>query len=150
MLYGAISAMVGVGLIVGTQTVRTAAKNRSMHVLVLSGLFLLGAGAALLGAFRYTLTAALSTFTIGFAIAFVIVPAQTLSQRDTPPAMQGRISSTFLAMFSLAQVLGMLISGVLADRLGIRQLFLSCAATVAILAAAGFFLLRPRPQTDAA
>jgi predicted MFS family arabinose efflux permease len=150
MLYGAISAMVGVGLIVGTQTVRTAAKNRSMHVLVLSGLFLLGAGAALLGAFRYTPTAALSTFTIGFAIAFVIVPAQTLSQRDTPPGMQGRVSSSFLAMFSLAQVLGMLISGVLADRLGIRQLFLSCAATVAILAAAGFFLLRPRPQTGAA
>ncbi|HWE22464.1 MAG TPA: MFS transporter [Myxococcales bacterium] len=150
LLYGAITAMVGVGLIVGTQTVRSAAKDRAMHVLVLAGLFLLALGAALLGAFRFRTTAALSTFTIGFAIAFVVVPAQTLSQRDTPPAMQGRVSSTFMALFSLAQVLGMLISGVLADHLGIRQLFISCAATVAVLASAGYFLLRPRAQTRAA
>lgn len=150
MLYGAISAMVGVGLIVGTQVVRTAAKDRSMHLLVLAGLFTLGGGAALLGAFRFIATAALSTFTIGFAIAFVVVPAQTLSQRDTPPAMQGRVSSTFMALFSLAQVLGLLVSGVLADRLGIRQLFIACAATVAVLAAAGWFALRPRAQPRAA
>jgi MFS family permease len=149
-LYGIISAMVGVGLIAGTQVVRGAAKNRSMHTLVLTGLFALAGGAALLGVFRFLATAALSTFTIGFAIGFVVVPAQTLSQKDTPPAMQGRVSSTFMALFSLAQVLGMLISGALADLLGIRQLFITCAATVAILASAGFLLLRPRPQPDAA
>src|SRR5919108_1686049 len=145
-LYGIISAMVGVGLIAGTHAVRGAAKNRSMHTLVLTGLFALAGGAALLGVFRFLATAALSTFTIGFAIGFVVVPAQTLSQKDTPPAMQGRVSSTFMALFSLAQVLGMLISGALADLLGIRQLFITCAATVAILASAGFLLLRPRPQ----
>jgi DHA3 family macrolide efflux protein-like MFS transporter len=150
MLYGAISAMVGVGLIAGTQLVRAAAKDRSMHGLVLAGLFTLAGGAALLGAFRLIATSALSTFAIGFAIAFVVVPAQTLSQRETPPAMQGRVSSTFMALFSLAQVLGMLISGALADLLGIRQLFITCAATVAILASAGFLLLRPRPQPGAA
>jgi len=150
MAYGVISAMVGVGLIAGTQVVRAAAKNRPMHMLVLGGLFALGAGAALLGAFRLMATAGLSTFVIGFAIAFVIVPAQTLSQRDTPPAMQGRVSSSFLALFSLAQVLGLLISGALADHLGIRQLFIACAATVATLAAAGFLLLRPRAQPGAA
>ena len=105
---------------------------------------------SLLGAFRLMATAGLSTFVIGFAIAFVIVPAQTLSQRDTPPAMQGRASSSFLALFSLAQVLGLLISGALADHLGIRQLFIACAATVATLAAAGFLLLRPRAQPGAA
>ena len=150
MAYGIISAMVGVGLIVGTQIVRSAAKNRSMHTLVLSGLFGLGASAALLGSFRLMSTAGLSTFTIGFAIAFVIVPAQTLSQRDTPPAMQGRVSSSFMALFSLAQVLGLLISGALADYLGIRQLFIACAATVGALAGAGFVLLRPRAQPGAA
>jgi MFS family permease len=150
MAYGLISAMVGVVLIVGTQVVRAAAKDRPMHMLVLGGLFGLGAGAALLGAFRLMPTAGLSTFTIGFAIAFVIVPAQTLSQRDTPPTMQARVSSSFLALFSLAQVLGLLISGALADHLGIRQLFIACAATVAALASAGFLLLRPRAQPDAA
>jgi len=145
-LYGLISSMVGVGLIGGTQLAVRAGKNRPMSSLILTGLFGLGCGAALLGAFEYVGTAALSTFTIGAAIAFVIVPAQTLSQRDTPPAMQGRVSSTFMSLFSLAQVLGMLLSGFLAARLGIRQLFLVCAAATAMLAMASFFFLRPRPQ----
>lgn len=145
-LYGIISSMVGVGLIGGTQLAAKAGKNQPMSTLILVGLFALGGGAALLGAFENTATAALSTFTIGAAIAFVIVPAQTLSQRDTPHAMQGRVSSTFMSLFSLAQALGMLLSGVLAARLGIRQLFLACAAATVLLAVASWLLLRPRPQ----
>ncbi len=146
LLYGGISSMVGVGLIFGTQLLAKAGKERPMASVILVGLFALGGGAALLGAFENVGTAALSTFTIGAAIAFVIVPAQTLSQRDTPHAMQGRVSSTFMSLFSLAQVLGLLLSGVLAARLGIRQLFLACAAATALLAVASWLFLRPRPQ----
>jgi DHA3 family macrolide efflux protein-like MFS transporter len=143
MVYGGISAMVGVGLIAGTQLVRTAAK-RPIEEMVLGGLLGLGLGAGLLGAFTYSATAAASTFLLGCAIAFVMVPAQTLSQKETPHEMQGRVSSTFIALFSLAQVLGMLLSGVLADWLGIRQLFLACGALVVVLACAGWLFLRPR------
>ncbi len=152
LLYGGISAMVGVGLIAGTQLVRAAGARRPIEELVLAGLVGLGFGAGLLGAFHFTATAAVSTFLLGFAIAFVVVPAQTLSQKETPPEMQGRVSSTFIAMFSLAQVLGMLLSGVLADRLGIERLFLACAALVIVLAGAGRFFLgslspsRPLPR----
>ena len=150
LVYGGISAMVGVGLIAGTQTVRSAAKDRPMVNLVLGGLFALGGAAAVLGAFQWTATAALSMFAIGFAIAFVVVPAQTLSQKETPHEMQGRVSSTFMALFSAAQVLGMLLSGVLADRLGITRLFLACAAALALMAGAAFLWLRPRPQPEPA
>lgn len=152
LLYGGISAMVGVGLIAGTQLVRAAGARRPIEELVLAGLVGLGFGAGLLGAFHFTATAAVSTFLLGFAIAFVVVPAQTLSQKETPPEMQGRVSSTFIAMFSLAQVLGMLLSGLLADRLGIERLFLACAALVIVLAGAGRFFLgslspsRPLPR----
>jgi predicted MFS family arabinose efflux permease len=62
--------------------------------------------------------------------------------------MQGRVSSTFIAMFSLAQVLGMLLSGLLADWLGLRQLFLACAVLVIALACAGWLVLRPRASVD--
>src|SRR5437868_4720972 len=103
LVYGGISAMVGVGLIAGTQTVRSAAKDRPMVNLVLGGLFALGGAAAVLGAFQWTATAALSMFAIGFAIAFVVVPAQTLSQKETPHEMQGRVSSTFMALFSASR-----------------------------------------------
>lgn len=145
-LYGVISSMVGVGLIVGTQAAVRLGKERPMSSLIFTGLVGLAAGAALLGAFEFIATAGLSTLTIGAAIAFVVVPAQTLSQRDTPPAMQGRVSSTFMSLFSLAQVLGMLVSGVLAARLGIRQLFLACAAATAVLALGSLLLLRPQPK----
>lgn len=144
MLYGGISAMVGVGLIVGTQLVRTAAAKRPIEEMVLGGLFGLGLGAGLLGGFTFGATAAASTFLLGFAIAFVVVPAQTLSQKETPREMQGRVSSSFMALFSLAQVLGMLLSGVLADWLGIRNLFLACGVLVVAMSGVGWLFLRPR------
>jgi MFS family permease len=150
LLYGGISAMVGVGLIAGTQLVRKTGEKRRIEEMVLGGLLGLGLGAALLGGFRFAATAALSTFLLGFSIAFVVVPAQTLSQKETPPEMQGRVSSTFMALFSLAQVLGMLLSGFLADRMGIRQLFLACGALIGVIAVAGFLALRPRPAVGAA
>src|SRR5258708_9542118 len=99
-IYGFISAMVGVGLIAGTQVVRTAAAKRPMEEIVLGGLLGLGLGAMLLGAFTYSATAAVSTFLLGGAIAFVVVPAQTLSRKETPHEMMGRVASTFMALFS--------------------------------------------------
>lgn len=141
IMYGAISAMVGVGMIVGTQFVNKLQSRSKAHV-VLGGLFALGIGAFVLGAFRNTAMAALSTFTMGFAIAFVWVPAQTMSQQETPPAMVGRVSSTFMSLISLSQIFGLLLSGFLAQKLGIRLLFIACAGVLGLISAAGYFMLR--------
>jgi MFS transporter, DHA3 family, macrolide efflux protein len=150
MIYGVISSMIGVGLIAGTQLVNRAGKDRPADAVIVFGLFMLGMGAALLGAIRNTVAAAASTFTIGLAIAFVYVPGQTLQQRETPPPMVGRVSSTFMSLFSLSQVLGLALSGVLAVHLGIRQLFLAAAGALVLLTLIGRTALRPRVQTDAA
>jgi MFS family permease len=88
--------------------------------------------------------AALSTFTMGFGIAFVWIPAQTMSQQETPPAMVGRVSSTFMSLISVSQVFGLLLSGYLAQKLGIRAVFLACAGTLAVISTAGHFLMRGR------
>jgi DHA3 family macrolide efflux protein-like MFS transporter len=141
-MFGAISAMVGVGMIVGTQLVTRLARSGSKSYVVLGGLFLLGAGAGLLGAFRNTPMAALSTFTMGFGIAFVWIPAQTMSQQETPPPMVGRVSSTFMSLISFSQVFGLLLSGYLAQQLGIRAVFVACAGVLAVISAAGYFLMR--------
>ena len=148
-MYGVISAMVGVGLIVGTQLVTRLVRTRSKAHVVLGGLFALGISAALLGALRNTPMAALSTFTMGFAIAFVWVPAQTMSQQETPPAMVGRVSSTFMSLISISQVLGLLLSGYLAHKLGIRPLFISCAGFLGVISAAGYLMMRGRPAVAA-
>jgi MFS family permease len=142
--YGIVSAMVGVGLMVGTQLVQRASRGRPTSHVILGGLLGVGVGAALLGAFRSVPSAAGGTLVIGTAVAFVIVPAQTLTQRETPHELIGRVSSTFLSLNTLAQVPGMLASGALAELLGIRPLFVACGAALALLAAAGWLWLRPR------
>jgi DHA3 family macrolide efflux protein-like MFS transporter len=139
--FGAISAMVGVGMIVGTQLVNRLARSRSKAHVVLGGLFSLGVGAGLLGAFRNSPMAALSTFTMGLAIAFVWIPAQTMSQQETPPAMVGRVSSTFMSLIAMAQVFGLLLSGYLAQKLGIRLLFMACATVLALISGVGYLVM---------
>ena len=147
-MFGAISAMVGVGMIVGTQLItRLAGRGRKSYV-VLGGLFVLGLGAGLLGAFRNTAMAALSTFTMGFGIAFVWIPAQTMSQQETPPPMIGRVSSTFMSLIAVSQVVGLLLSGYLAQKLGIRVVFLACAGALALISLAGHFLMRGRDSQN--
>jgi MFS family permease len=88
--------------------------------------------------------AALSTFMMGFGTAFVWIPAQTMSQQETPPAMVGRVSSTFMSLIAVSQVFGLLLSGYLAQKLGIRAVFFACAGFLALIAITGQFLMRGR------
>src|SRR6266853_6312181 len=143
-MFGLISAMVGLGMIAGKQLVTRLVRSGSKAHVVLSGLFSLGIGAALLGAFRNIPLAALSSFTMGFAIAFVWVPAQTMSQQETPHAMVGRVSSSSMSLIAIAQVLGLMLSGYLAQKLGVRPLFLSSAGVLALLSTAGYLMMRGR------
>ena len=148
-VWGVISSMVGIGLIAGTQVLARVHTPSSRTHVVLGGMLALGVGAALLGLFRNIPMAALSTFTMGFAISFVLIPAQTLSQQETPPALMGRVSSTFMSLIAVAQVLGLLLSGYLAQRLGIRALFLTCAGVLAVVAGAGHLWMRGRSEGGA-
>jgi len=143
--YGIVSSAVGVGLIAGTTAVNRFGGERSKKSVVLVGLIVCAAGVALLGIFAAIPAAVATTFTMGFGISFVVVAAQTLMQQETPPAMLGRVSSSFMSVFSAAQVLGLLLSGHLAVWFGIRIVFLLCAAALAVIALAGFTQHKPTP-----
>lgn len=148
--FGTISAMVGVGLILGTQSVNAIAKQYATKHVALSGLFGLSVATVILGAFQRALLAGVSMFGIGFAIAFIMVPAQTLMQQETPHEMLGRISASFMALFSLAQLLGLVLSGTLADWIGVRSLFIYSAVLLLVLSAAGYFWIRDaKPEQSA-
>lgn len=147
LMFGIISSMVGVGLIAGTQLVNHLARRRASPSVVLAGLLSLGVAAGVLGLFRNIPMAAVSTFTMGFAIAFVWVPAQTMSQQETPPPMVGRVTSSFMSLISLSQVMGLLLSGYLAQTLGIRRLFIASGVALEILGAAGYVWISQRPTT---
>jgi len=150
LAFGIISALVGVGMIAGTQLVNKLVRSFTKTHVVLGGLVALGVGAALLGFANNLVVAGLSTFTIGFAIAFVLVPAQTVSQQETPHAMMGRVSSTFMSLFSLSQVLGLLLSGFLAQRLGMRPLFVTCGVALILIAAVGQLTIGGKTAAQAA
>jgi DHA3 family macrolide efflux protein-like MFS transporter len=136
-LFGAVSGTIGVGLLVGTQVLRKFTAHVKEDTMVLSGLAGIGAGVFLLGAVVHPAATLLSSFAIGFAFSAIMVPAQTLLQRETPHAMIGRVSSTNISVAFLAQIIGLLLSGVAADHFGVRTVFILCAGLAFALAAGG-------------
>ena len=140
--FGIISAMVGVGLIIGTQVVNAVAKGFSKKHVALSGLCGLAVATAVLALFKSAPLAGVSMFGIGFTIAFIVVPAQTLMQQETPHDMLGRVSSSFMAVFSMSQLLGLVLSGSLANLIGVRRLFFASAVLLVLLSAIGYLWLR--------
>lgn len=149
-VFGIVSAMIGIGMMLGTPAVRRLSARMSDTTLVLGGLAGIGLGALLLGALPFVVAAMAATFTLGFTFAGIIVPAQTLMQRETPHALMGRISSTVMAIVFFAQLLGLILSGGLAEMVGVRAVFFLCAALAWVLTAAGKLLLNAAPQPDAA
>jgi len=69
------------------------------------------------------------------------VPTQTLMQQETPVELVGRVSSSFMSVLSVSQLLGLIISGLLTQRMGIRNLFFASAAMLILFALFGFFRL---------
>jgi MFS family permease len=128
-------------MIFGMPVVRRLSATVSNSMLVLGGLAGIGLGALLLGAFTLVPTAMLGTFTLGFAFAGIIVPAQTLMQRETPHELLGRISSTVMSVVFFAQLIGLVLSGVFAEVFGVRLVFFVCAVLAWVLTGAGKWLL---------
>jgi MFS family permease len=141
-VFGIVSAMVGLGMMLGMPVVRRLSGRLANTTLVLGGLAGVGLGALLLGALPWAPMSMLACFTLGFTFAGVIVPAQTLMQSETPAALMGRISSTTMSVVLFAQLVGLVLSGVLADLFGVRAVFFLCALLAWILTAAGKLLLR--------
>ena len=140
-VFGLVSAMVGTGMLFGIPVVRRVSGRVSSATLVLSGLAGIGVGALLLGAVPLVAMSMLACFTLGFAFAAVIVPAQTLLQQETPAALMGRISSTTMSVVFFAQLVGLVLSGVLAQTFGVRAVFFLCAVLAWALTGAGKLLL---------
>jgi DHA3 family macrolide efflux protein-like MFS transporter len=140
-VFGVVSAMVGTGMMTGMPVVRRLSGRVPNSTLVLAGLAGIGLGALLLGALPWVPMSMLACFTLGFTFAGVIVPAQTLIQKETPHALMGRISSTMMSMIFFAQLIGLVLSGVLAQVFGVRAVFFLCAGLAWLLTGAGKLLL---------
>ncbi len=142
--YSAISAMIGVGMFLGVNLLNTVGKKLPNSLLVYSGLLGIALGVCFLAFLPYVWAALVGDLIIGLAVAGIIVPASTLIQQETPPALMGRVGSTNMSLIFGAQILGLVLSGLMADRLGVRHVFAYCAGMLVVLSVAGKLFMEPK------
>jgi predicted MFS family arabinose efflux permease len=137
--FGIINAMIGVGMICGTLLMNRFAQTWSKTHLALWGLSVMGAFVVVLAAFRSIPAASIAMFGVGVGVIFVFVSAQTLMQGHTPMELIGRVSGSFMSVLSIAQLIGLVVSGSSAQRLGTRNLFYASAAMLFLITIFGYF-----------
>ena len=142
-VYAIVTPMIGVGMLFGMNALGALAKRTSDTVLIYSGLFGIALGLVILAAVPQIWSAILGNLVIGVAVAGIMVPAQTLIQRETPPALMGRVGSTVMSVIFTAQILGLVLSGQLSQHFGTRKVFALCAIFLVILIIANKLFLRP-------
>lgn len=141
LAFGIINSLIGVGMIAGTLVMGRLAQRASKTHLALWGLLTMGAFVLVLAAFKSVAAASVSMFGVGVGVIFVFVSAQTLMQGQTPMELIGRVSSTVMSVLSIAQLVGLVFSGSLAQTLGITKLFYASAAMLVLMTVFGYFRL---------
>jgi MFS family permease len=141
-IFGIASGLVGVGMVVGINSLNVFASQVKKSILVYAGLAGIAAGLFLLAGVPEIWSAFLGEFVIGFAFAAIFIPSQTMIQEDTPTALLGRVGSTVMSAILTAQIAGLILSGVLAEYVGVREVFALCALLLALLIIVGLISMR--------
>lgn len=141
-LFGTLNSLIGVGMIAGTQSLHRFARGTSHQHLVVYGLGGMGAAVFVTALFGTVATTALGMLALGFSAAFIMIPAQTLLQQETPHALLGRVSSSLMSLLAFSQVMAMFVAGPVAQKAGIRNLYFGSAAMLACIGVVGFGRLR--------
>ena len=147
--FAVTSAMIGVGLLSGINVLNAVAKKVKNTLLVYFGLTGIAAGTLLLAALPHVWSAIVGLIVIGFAAGGIIVPSQTMIQEETPQAMLGRVGSTVLSLIFTAQILGLVLSGILASHTSVRRVFALCSVMLIVLTVAGKLWMEPRQKAAA-
>ncbi|MGA8939821.1 MAG: MFS transporter [Acidobacteriaceae bacterium] len=153
-IFAVTSAAIGVGLLGGVNILNVFAKRIPNTTQVYLGLAGIALGTTLLAAAplaaivlpHLNLPVAVTVFgcfVVGFSCAGIIVPSQTLIQEETPGELMGRVGSTTMSAVFGAQILGLLLSGILADHITVRGVFALCTILLAGLIVAGKLWMEP-------
>jgi MFS family permease len=143
-MFGIVSPMIGLGMLLGINGLNTFGKKLSNTLLVYSGLCGIAIGLVILTLLPRVWSTLVGNFIIGIAVAGIIVPAQTLFQQATPPELMGRVGSTFMSIVFAAQISGLVLSGILTQHIGVRQVFALCAVMLVVLIAVGKLWMEPK------
>ena len=141
---GGLNSLIGAGMIIASQMLPRLARRASHEWLVLCGLGGMGIAVFTTAAFGKLAVTVATMLGLGFFAAFVMIPSQTLLQRETPQEMLGRVSSSLMSLMAISQVLAMFAAGPVAQSAGIRNLYFGSAAMLVAIASIGAWLLQAR------
>ena len=147
-VYSLVSAMIGVGMFLGVNMLNTVGKKIKNTTLVYSGLGGIGIALCMLAWLPYVWSAVVADLLIGLAVGCIVVPATTLMQQETPAALMGRVGSTMMSIVFGAQILGLILSGQIANRLGVERVFVYCAVLLVVLMLVGKLFMEPKPNSE--
>jgi len=143
-IFGVAAPMIGLGMLLGINGLNTFGKKLSNTLLVYAGLWGIAVGLVILTLLPHIWSTLVGNFIIGFSVAGIVVPSQTLFQQATPPELMGRVGSTFMSIIFSAQLLGLVLSGILTQHMGVRRVFALCAAMLVVLIAVGKIWMEPK------
>jgi MFS family permease len=153
-IFAVTSAGIGVGLLSGVNLLNVFAKRIPNTTQVYLGLGGIALGTLILALAPLAaipiahvnlpiVVTVFGCFVVGFSCAGIIVPSQTLIQEETPAKLMGRVGSTTMSAVFGAQILGLVLSGILADHTSVRGVFALCTVLLAALIVAGKRWMEP-------
>src|SRR5579872_726863 len=140
-LFGILSSLVGVGMIIGSQFTRRLAMTRSKAHMVIGGLVGMGVGISIVAAVPWVPFAIAGMLIMGLFAAFIVIPSQALMQEGTPPELLGRVGGSMMSVMMASQIAALCLAGPVAQIMGIRNLYFASAAFLALIAVAGHYRL---------
>jgi len=145
--YGFLEAAIGAGAIVGALLAPQLMVRYKAGVLILVGTATLGIAYALTGLFPELALALGFLFIGGAANTVYLVPLISLTQREAPDYIRGRIMSTRFLLAQTGLLGGIALAGPLSDRLGAPLVFFTAGVLLACAAVIGFAFRNLRGAT---
>lgn len=145
--YGILEAAIGAGAIVGAVAAPALMRRWPAGMLILGGVAGTGLSGALTGFSRSIPAAAIFLFASGVANTVYYVCLISVTQRESPDRMRGRVMSTRFILVQLGLLVGMAVSGPLADRFGAPLVYITAGLLLMCAALAGLLFRDLREAT---
>ncbi|TMD23041.1 MAG: MFS transporter [Chloroflexi bacterium] len=136
--YGVLEAVIGGGAVLGAFFSPQLMGRYRAGVLILTGVAGFGAAYALTGLLQSFVFAFVFLFGCGVASTIYYVPLISVTQREAPDFIRGRVMASRFLLAQAGLLGGMAISGPLTERLGAPLVFVTAGSLLVIAALVGF------------
>src|SRR5438034_1455196 len=136
--YGVLEAVIGGGAVLGAFFAPQLMARYRAGVLILCGVAGFGVAYALTGLLQSFVFAFVFLFACGIASTIYYVPLISVTQREAPDFIRGRVMASRFLLAQAGLLGGMAISGPLTDRLGAPLVFLTAGTLLISAAVVGF------------